>query len=299
MYPREIYDILYQEKLLYRILKEYTKMLIGCCVNMLPQTRLAGAEYIPEIAAAGYDYVELPLGSLASLTESEFHEASAILAESGIPCLSCNNFMPGEFIIVGPGTIRTPDTVLHEYMEKAFERIGKNGLQIPTVVFGSPWSRKCPDGWNMDTALAQIAVFLDTAAKYAGKQGITIALEGNNRSETNTLNRFRDVIHMVQRVSHPSLKALCDYYHVRYEQDDPAAVLKDGGDLVAHIHIAKLADRAWFTNLSGEEPYIHHFAKALKEIHYTGGISIEAPAGKENWHDMVFRTLPVLKAVFA
>ena len=85
MYPREIYDILYQEKLLYRILKEYTKMLIGCCVNMLPQTRLAGAEYIPEIAAAGYDYVELPLGSLASLTESEFHEASAILAESGIP----------------------------------------------------------------------------------------------------------------------------------------------------------------------------------------------------------------------
>ena len=273
-------------------------MLIGCCVNMLPPTRLAGAEYIPEIAAAGYDYVEIPLGSLASLTEKEFREASALLAESGIPCLACNNFMPAEYIIAGPEKILTPESVLEEYMEKAFSRIGKSGLQVPVAVFGSPWSRRCPDGWDMETALAQIEAFLRTAAGYAEKNGIAIALESNNRSETNTMNRFRDIVSMVRRVGLPSVKALCDYYHVRYEQDDPGTVLEDGGQLVIHTHIARLDHRSWFTDISGEEPYIRRYADALKAIGYRGGVSMEAPAGEENWRELVYRTLPVLKEIF-
>lgn len=41
-------------------------MLIGCCVNMLPkESSDAGAWYAPEIKAAGYDYLELPIGQVA------------------------------------------------------------------------------------------------------------------------------------------------------------------------------------------------------------------------------------------
>ena len=273
-------------------------MQIGCCVNMLPRTRLAGAEYIREIAAAGYDYVELPLSSLSALSDSEFREASGLLAESGIPCPACNNLIPGEYKIVGPEKDLTPEPVLKEYLEGAFARIGKNGLQVPVAVFGSPWSRRCPDGWELESALAQIEAFLRTAAACAEEHGITIAVESNNRSETNTMNRFRDVVSMAQRVHHPSVKVLFDYYHVRYEQDDPGTVLADGGELVVHTHIARLDHRTWFTDLSGEEPYIHRYARALKEIRYEGGISMEAPAGEENWKDLAFRTLPVLKKIF-
>ena len=53
-------------------------MLIGCCVNMLPATPLASAEYIPALAAMGYDYVELPMSRLGSLSEKDFDRAAEL-----------------------------------------------------------------------------------------------------------------------------------------------------------------------------------------------------------------------------
>ena len=271
-------------------------MLIGCCVNMLSVTPLAGAEYIPSLAAMGYDYVELPMSRLGSLSDQDFDKAAELLHKSGIPCRACNNFMPGEYKITGPENLLTSRDVLMNHIEKAFRRIGIEGLQVPVAVFGSPWSRSCPKGWSMEQALLQIEDFLRAAAQCAGHYGITIAVENNNSTETNTLNHYSDVVDMVKRVGHPSVRALCDYYHVRVMEDDPGAALKDSGELLVHTHIAKLADRGWFTDLSGEEEYISRCAEALKAIKYNGGISMEAPAAPEHWEDLARKTLPVLKA---
>ena len=60
-----------------------------------------------------------------------------------------------------------------------------------------------------------------------------------------------------------------------------------------------LSERAWFTNLSGEEEYIIRYAEALKALNYSGGISMEAPADREHWEDLAKKTLPVLKEVFS
>ena len=274
-------------------------MLIGCCVNMLPVTPLAGAEYIPALAGMGYDYVELPMSRIGSLSDSDFDRASELLQKSGIPCRSCNNFMPGEYRITGPENLLTPRRILTEHLEKVFRRIGKEGLQIPVAVFGSPWSRSCPEGWSMEKALRQIEDFLKTAAQYAEHYGITIAIENNNSTETNTLNHYSDVVDMVKRIGHPSVRALCDYYHVRVMGYDPGTVLKDSGELLVHTHIAKLSERAWFTDLSGEEEYIIRYAEALKALNYSGGISMEAPADREHWEALAKKTLPVLKEVFS
>ena len=274
-------------------------MLIGCCVNMLPVTPLAGAEYIPALAAMGYDYVELPMSRLGSLSDSDFDRAAELLQKSGIPCRACNNFMPGEYKITGPENLLTPRRILTGHLEKVFRRIGKEGLQVPVAVFGSPWSRSCPEGWSMEKALRQIEDFLKTAAQYADRYGITIAIENNNSTETNTLNHYSDVVGMVKRIGHPSVKALCDYYHVRVMGDDPAAVLRDSGELLVHMHIAKLSDRAWFTDLSGEEEYATRCAEVLKALDYSGGISMEAPAAREHWEDLAKKALPVLKEVFS
>ena len=151
----------------------------------------------------------------------------------------------------------------------------------------------------MEKALRQIEDFLKTAAQYAERYGITIAIESNNSTETNTLNHYSDVVDMVKRIGHPSVRALCDYYHVRVMGDDPGTVLKDSGELLVHTHIAKLSERAWFTDLSGEEEYIIRYAEALKALNYSGGISMEAPADREHWEDLAKKTLPVLKEVFS
>ena len=274
-------------------------MLIGCCVNMLPVTPLAGAEYTSALASMGYDYVELPMSRLSSLSEPDFEKAAEMLRESGIPCRACNNFMPGEYKITGPEDLLTPRSVLMNHIEKTFRRIGKEGLQVPVAVFGSPWSRSCPVGWSMEKALLQIEDFLRTAAQCAVHYGITIAIENNNSTETNTLNHYSDVLDMVKRIGHPSVRALCDFYHVRVMKDDPGAVLKNSGERLVHTHIAKLSNREWFADLSGEEEYIRRYAEALKALNYSGGISIEAPADREHWEDLARKTLPVLKEAFS
>ncbi len=62
-------------------------------------------------------------------------------------------------------------------------------------------------------------------------------------------------------IGHPSVRALCDYYHVRVMGDDPGTV--------------------------------------LKALNYSGGISMEAPADREHWEDLAKKPLPVLKEVFS
>ena len=70
-------------------------MLIGCCVNMLPkESSDAGAWYAPEIKAAGYDYLELPIGQVAGQSNVEFEEMRSYLKEVSLPVYACNNFFP-------------------------------------------------------------------------------------------------------------------------------------------------------------------------------------------------------------
>lgn len=76
-------------------------------------------------------------------------------------------------------------------------------------------------------------------------------------------------------------------------------MLKDSGELLVHTHIAKLSERAWFTDLSGEEEYVRRCAEALRALNYSGGISMEAPAAPERWEDLAEKTLPVLKDIFS
>ena len=48
-------------------------MRFGCCVNMLvPFGQGTGVEYVERVAAAGFDYLELPVVRIAALSEAEF-----------------------------------------------------------------------------------------------------------------------------------------------------------------------------------------------------------------------------------
>ena len=149
----------------------------------------------------------------------------------------------------------------------------------------------------MDRALEQIEVFLRMAAQHAQRWGITLVIEHNNRSETNTMNHFSDAVAMMRRVAHPNVKVLCDYYHVSFEGDGPEMLL-DGGDQLAHTHIAPLEGRRYLTDLEKEQ-MIYPYARVLRQLGYEGGISIEGKTDSfESWHEDARLTLENLRAVF-
>lgn len=267
-------------------------MLFGCCVNLLPGAEdRAGIAYAGELARMGYDYIELPLNRMMKLEEREFREVEQALQEIALPCRSCNDFMPTSYQITG--TQVTPQAELEGYLSRAFARMEELGAMC--AVFGSPWSRSCPEGFSRERAWDQIARFLHRAGELAAERGVTIAIEHNNRTETNMLNRFAEGVAMARAVDHPNVRALCDYYHLRVEGDSPRALL-DGGALLVHTHIAKLEGRRYFTDLEGERPVLEEYAQVLRKIGYEGGVSIEARVdSRESWREDARRSLAVLR----
>ena len=117
-------------------------------------------------------------------------------------------------------------------------------------------------------------------------------------SEVNMLNRLADIGRMTEQVRLPNVGILCDYYHLRFEEESPDEPLKYPGKIF-HTHIAKLEKRAYVTDLDGEMPYMAEYAKALRAIGYEGGISTEAkhdPGWK--WEEEAAENLRMLKLVF-
>ena len=200
-------------------------MLYGCCVNLLPKTLdRIGLEYAGRLKRLGYDYIELPLNELAQLSEQEFRDARTVLEELDLPCRACNDFMPARFQITGPDV--TSRAELTDYLRRALERAARLGISF--AVFGSPWSRSCPEHYSREAAFGQIAEFLSLAGEEAAPYQVVIAIEPINRGETNMLNHFSDGVRMARTVDYPNVRVLCDYYHLRFEGDSPS-VLLDGG----------------------------------------------------------------------
>ena len=181
-------------------------MLYGCCVNLLPKTLdRIGLEYAGRLKRLGYDYIELPLNELAQLSEQEFRDARTVL---DLPCRACNDFMPARFQITGSDI--TSRAELTDYLRRALERAARLGISF--AVFGSPWSRSCPEHYSREAAFGQIAEFLSLAGEEAAPYQVVIAIEPINRGETNMLNHFSDGVRMARTVDHPNVRVLCDYY---------------------------------------------------------------------------------------
>lgn len=270
-------------------------MKYGCCVNLLPKLGAkTGIEYVQRLKDLGYDYVELPLNEVCKLSEAEFDQMVAQMKETGLPCRSCNDFMPSSFQIVGEEL--TPKEELLAYLRRAMERVHRMGA--PYAVFGSPWSRGCPEGFSQEAAFDQIADFLRMVGEEAARNQVVIAVEHNNHGETNTLNHFSDAVRMVHAVNHPNVQVLCDYYHLRYEGDSPE-VVREGRDILVHTHIAQLENRRYLTDPSQEEPTLSQYAAVLHEVGYQGGISIEGYVDSpDSWQEDARLTLANLKKIF-
>ena len=269
-------------------------MLYGCCVNLLPGSeRLAGLDYAPALAEMGYDYIELPLRRLTELAQEAFRSAAERLRRTGLPCRCCNDFLPAAYQLVGED--RTPERELDAYLSAAFGRM--EALGTPYAVFGSPWSRSCPPDFDPGRAWEQLCVFLRRVGGMAADHGITVAIEHNNHTETNMINRFSAAAAMAQEVDHPNIRLMCDYYHLRVEGEDPRELLPWGSRLV-HTHIARLEGRRYFDALEGEELHIHPYARVLNEIGYQGGISVEGRISEGGlWQEQGRQNLLLLRRV--
>lgn len=265
-------------------------MIYGCCVNMLPKlSEEVGYEYAWEIKKAGYDYVELPLGQIHGQKETEFEEMVKELHCLQLPVHACNNFFTKEIKLVGECVDKK---LVEEFYCKSLERASR--LKSKYVVQGSPWSKKCPDGFEKERAFEQLVEWCIKIGDEASKYGITIALEPNNHQETNMICTFADTVKLAKAADHSYIKCLQDYFHLKMEKDTTESMKKYGKEYLVHTHFARFEGRGFPKDLSEDKEYEGYF-QTLREIGYEGGISMEGfPVSRESFSEEAKQTYDFL-----
>ena len=218
--------------------------------------------------AAGFDYVEINASKVAALTDDEFRQLAARVAQLRIPVAAANVFIPAAIKLTGPDVDPTRQAA---YLSSTLVRLKTLGVKV--VVLGSGGARRVPDGFSTEEARAQLVDFCRRLAPLARENGITIAIEPLRRQETNILNTAREGLALVKAVDRPEIQLLVDYYHMAQEGES-AGILLEAGKAVVHAHIANPEGRVY--PLDPAESAYAPFFENLCRIGYSGRLSIEA-----------------------
>lgn len=254
-------------------------MRFGVCVS---------TEDMAAVAAAGYDYVELPVVSALCPEEPEETVLPALqeqLARLSLRADAFNVLLPGDLKVVGPDI---DEAHLVRYLEAAFKRAAALGGQV--VVFGSGRSRTVPEGVSVEEAEQQISTFLLLCSVAAKPYGVTLVIEPLNRGECNIINSVAEAVATAQAVASHSVRVLSDLYHVA-EEHQSFSETRAAGDWLRHVHVAGAQGRR--APNSDDQDYLVPYFRILKEMGYEGRISVEGA-----WTDITAQaaeTLDVLQ----
>ena len=234
-------------------------MKIGVCT---------GLENLEKAASFGFDYIEVGVGSVASLTQEEFVKLRDRLRTAPIGAEAANVMLPGTIHISGE---KANHEEMRAYLEIAYARLAEIGCR--TVVFGSGGARRIPDGYDRVRAGEQLLTASRIIAETAGKYGVTIALEPLNHKECNVINSVSEGGELVEKVNDPAFRLLADYYHMGIDGEDFGGIRRYGKYL-RHVHIAHPVMRS--VPAEGDGGGYEAFFGALKEAGYDLRVSIEA-----------------------
>lgn len=228
----------------------------------------------------GYDYVELPFFRINALTEEEFEQLKSDLTLVGFKAEVCNGFFPPDFVLYSynhktgkedaEGFKAIEQNVI-EFVTRGFERVVQLGCD--TVVIGSGGARNIPEDMLPEVAFKQFSRILEICGDIGAKYGILVTVEPLNPKEVNFINTLADSLDIIEKLNHPNIKAMVDFYHEGV-QGDPIASLDRAKKNLVHTHIARPEDRTNCT-LADVEYFTPIFAK-LKEIGYDQRVSLEA-----------------------
>jgi sugar phosphate isomerase/epimerase len=219
------------------------------------------------VECLGFDYLEPPVAEIAAMSEIRFGAFRARVLASRLRCRSFNSFIRA-LRVVGSGVSYQ---ALKTYLDTSLLRCRQLGGEI--VVWGSASSRNVPDGYPRDRAWAQIVQFLRLAGDSARGSGLVIAVEPLSHPESNIINTAAEALRLVREVSHPNVKMIVDYYHLRVENEDPEVINRARNEIV-HFHFANPQGRRW-PKSPQEDPGYPHFFELLKKTRFRGGLSIE------------------------
>ena len=217
---------------------------------------------------AGLDYIEdgVQRFLVPDRPEADFQKMLDEAGKAALPVRACNGFLPAQLRLTGPD-VRHAEALT--FAETAIRRAGAAG--VPILVLGSGAARKVPEGFDSGRGREQFVQFCRALGPVAARHRVTIVLEPLNRGETNLLNSVAEGVAVVDRVGHPHVRLLADFYHMLLENEGPESLVLAGPRL-RHCHVAEKKGRTP-PGVNGDDfrPYF----RALQQTGYRGGLSLE------------------------
>lgn len=223
-------------------------------------------------SSQGCDYIECGVAELMPALPDDDEQVKSRLAEfeaASLPVQAFSGFIPAELKVTGPDVQWER---ISDYVRTALRRAAHVGAQI--VVWGSGYSRHVPDGFDRTLAQDQVIRFLHLAGHWAARHNVTIAIEPLNGKESNIVNSVAEGVFYAERVAHPHVRVLADFYHMD-EEDEPLDAISQYAPWLRHIHVA---DTGRLYPGSGAYPY-PEFAAEVVKADYAGMISVECRWG--------------------
>lgn len=274
-------------------------MRFGCCIalaSFVPPT--SGATQLDEREAldarmaqlrdairvledAGCDFMELGVGLLAPEKPEPVFDALRQTLETTALLPECfNSYVPPDLSLVGAARDMAR---IENYVAVSARRAADLGGEI--IVFGSGKARSIPEGVSRETAETHLTEFLRLAADYAAENGIRIAIEPLNRSESNILTSVTESVALQTRVNRPEIGVLTDFYHLD-EENEPFSHIAEAGNALIHVHVA---DTGRLYPGSGNYDF-PGFYRALDTAGYDRRISVEC-----NWRNFPAEVAPAMR----
>ena len=224
-----------------------------------------------EMKACGAEYLVDRVASLLmpEKTDTEFAPQRELVAQSAIPVKGCNYFLGSQLRSTGPDADH-PRVLA--YADIVFRRLRQVGGEF--IVFGSGGSRSLPANWPKEKADEQFAALLTALGALAADQKIMLVVESLNQHECNYLTRIGEVAEIIEKVNHPQVRALADFYHLA-RMGETTEDLARAAPWLGLIEIAEKEKRT-APGTAGDDfrPYF----KALADAGYHGDITVEG-----NW----------------
>ena len=179
----------------------------------------------------------------------------------------------GGFILAEDPAVKEEfDTTMREIVEAAGE-LGSTG-----VIMVPAFNGQKPCKPHTQETRDYLCEELHKLGEFAKSCGTTVILEPLNRNEAFYMRLVADAAAIARDADSEGVKAMGDFWHMKEETSDYAALIAAGSKYLQHVHIASKGDR----KMPGEHPEVDNYVdgfRALKEIGYDKYVSFECGCG--------------------
>jgi sugar phosphate isomerase/epimerase len=164
------------------------------------------------------------------------------------------------------------------------------------MVFGSPKQRNVQEGDTYQAAWDRAVEMFRLCGDEAARHGVTIALEPLTEKEANFLTTRDEAVRLIEAIGSPGIGLHLDVKAmVGQEEKAPEQIIRESADQLVHFHANDI-------NLRGPgmgETDFAPIAKALRDIRYSGCVSVEVFDYSPGAEETATRSLAYLREVFS